>query len=155
MSHDGFRNLALTGSAHWNKEKVWLLRRQKEKKNKIVNYIPQLSEESVFKLSSLLCPPLSSRSSDDCPSPGRSRATTGTKPQRSLPSVGTQPSRESIPPLGAATRSRTEAEPSKDLCPLEPGALALEPAPFCDYRTRTLRCPQLPWSIRPKREKVH
>lgn len=52
---DSDRN-EMTGSAHWNKEKVWLLRRQKEKKNKIVTiFLNFLRTQSLSsRLSSVL-----------------------------------------------------------------------------------------------------
>lgn len=112
----------------------------KKKKEKV------LCHQMTWSSTTHPCLPHSSRSSDGCPSPGQSRPATGTKPQRR-----TLPSRESVPPLllprllGAKTQTRTEAELSKDLCPLEPGAPAPVPAPFCDPRSRTLRWPWLSW----------
>lgn len=48
---DSDRN-EMTGSAHWNKEKVWLLRRQKEKKNKIVTIFLNFLRTLISPLSS-------------------------------------------------------------------------------------------------------
>lgn len=91
---------------------------------------------------------LSSRSSDVCPTPGPSQPPIGTKPQPSSPSGESLPS--AAPQGLAATRSQTEAE----LRSLEPGALTLEPARFCDPGTTTLQSLPLPRSIGPKTEKV-
>lgn len=85
---------------------------------------------------------LSSRSSDACRTPGPSHPPAGTKPQPN------SPSRESLPSV--APQSQTEAE----LRSLEPGALALEPARFCDPGATTLQSLPLPRSIGPKSEKV-